>query len=80
MIVDGSRRNLSPICCKRLYICAKDGENTRNHIERYGSFPINSPKKKCTQVAKIRAGKKKTVKEEAEKIIFPLYDIELNLH
>ena len=44
----GNRGDLSPICRKRLYIQTKEGENSSNHIERYGSHLINSPKIKIT--------------------------------
>ena len=35
-----------PFVGKRLNIWTKEGGNTSNHIERYGSLPINSPKRK----------------------------------
>ena len=60
------------------YIRAKEEENSRNHIERYGSLPINFPKRKiATRGEKNLAGKITAKRIGGTRMEIPLCKVEL---
>ena len=67
-----------PFVGKRLNIWTKEGENSSNHIERYGSLPINSSKRKISMRGSKSRAEKITVKGIGrKKLEIPLCEVEL---